>query len=144
MSGNWARSAGGGWRKVGRWAGSRNARADSGESDSYYRPVRGYHFLHTAIDAHSRLAYSELLGYERKATELDSGCYRSGVDTRCRAHTALADVPDMVNDVEERIEEQRTLDLLGNETSGIAVVSRDLSGRRSIRDRPRLTYGANA
>jgi len=62
--------AGGGWRKVGRSAGSRNARADksSGEVDKYYRPVRGYHFLHTAIDAHSRLAYSELLGDERKAT----------------------------------------------------------------------------
>ena len=45
-------------------------RADksSGEVDKYYRPVRGYHFLHTAIDAHSRLAYSELLGDERKAT----------------------------------------------------------------------------
>ena len=55
---------------MGRSAGSRNARADksSGEVDKYYRPVRGYHFLHTAIDAHSRLAYSELLGDERKDT----------------------------------------------------------------------------
>ncbi len=46
--------AGGGWRKVGRSAGRRSARADksSGEFDKYYRPVRGYHFLHTAIDAH--------------------------------------------------------------------------------------------
>lgn len=65
MSRNWARSPRRrGWRKVGRSAGSRSARADksSGELDKYYRPVRGYHFLHTVIDAHSRLAYSELLG----------------------------------------------------------------------------------
>ena len=34
----------------------------------YRNPVRGYHFLHTAIDAHSRLAYSELLADERKET----------------------------------------------------------------------------
>ena len=31
-------------------------------------PVRGYHFLHTALDAHSRLAYTEFLGDERKET----------------------------------------------------------------------------
>jgi transposase InsO family protein len=31
-------------------------------------PLRGYHFLHSAIDAHSRLAYSELLTDERKDT----------------------------------------------------------------------------
>ena len=31
-------------------------------------PLRGYHFLHTAIDGHSRLAYSELLADERKDT----------------------------------------------------------------------------
>ncbi|GFM19752.1 insertion element ISCmi2 transposase [Mycobacterium sp. PO1] len=30
--------------------------------------MRGYHFLHTAIDAHSRLAYSEILSDERKET----------------------------------------------------------------------------
>ena len=30
--------------------------------------MRGYHFLHTAIDGHSRLAYSELLADERKDT----------------------------------------------------------------------------
>ena len=33
-----------------------------------YQPLRGYHFLHTAIDGHSRLAYTELLGDERKGT----------------------------------------------------------------------------
>ena len=31
-------------------------------------PVRGYHFVHTAIDAHSRLAYTEMLADERKET----------------------------------------------------------------------------
>ena len=31
-------------------------------------PLRGHHFLHTAIDGHSRLAYSELLTDERKDT----------------------------------------------------------------------------
>jgi len=30
--------------------------------------VRGYHFLHTALDAHSRLAYSEPLTDERNDT----------------------------------------------------------------------------
>lgn len=53
-----------------------------------------------------------------RSVELDSGYYRSGVDARRRAHTALADVPDMVDDVEDRIVVllQRTLDLLASET----------------------------
>ena len=52
--------------------------------------------------------------------ELDSGYYRSGVEARRRAHTALADVPDMVDDVEDRIEQllQRTLQLLDPSTNG--------------------------
>ena len=62
--------AGGGWRMLGRTAGRRNAQADksSGITTKYRNPVRGYHFLHTAIDAHSRLAYTELLADERKET----------------------------------------------------------------------------
>ncbi|MDA2895522.1 IS481 family transposase, partial [Mycobacterium sp. pW049] len=62
--------AGGGWRMVGRTKGNRNARADksSGVTNKYGNPVRGYHFIHTAIDAHSRLAYSELLADEGKDT----------------------------------------------------------------------------
>ncbi|WP_354563240.1 MULTISPECIES: hypothetical protein [unclassified Rhodococcus (in: high G+C Gram-positive bacteria)] len=53
-----------------------------------------------------------------RSLELDSGYYRSGVDARHRAHTALASVPDMFDDVEVRIEVllQRTLDLLDSET----------------------------
>jgi transposase InsO family protein len=62
--------AGGGWRMLGRTVGNRNAQADksSGRLSKHHNPVRGYHFLHTAVDAHSRLAYSELLADERKET----------------------------------------------------------------------------
>lgn len=62
--------AGGGWRMLGRSAGRRHSRADksSGVSSADRDGRRGYHYLHTAIDAHSRLAYSELLVDERKET----------------------------------------------------------------------------
>ena len=62
--------AGGGWRALGRRRGSHNSQADksSGMFRAPGHPIRGYHFLHTAIDAHSRLAYSELLTDERKET----------------------------------------------------------------------------
>ncbi|CCQ18147.1 putative uncharacterized protein [Rhodococcus sp. AW25M09] len=57
---------------------------------------------------------------ELVAAKLDSGYYRSGVEARRRAHTALADVPDMVDDVEDRIEKllERTLQLLDSSASG--------------------------
>lgn len=62
--------AGGGWRMLGRTVGNRKAKADksSGVTNKYRNPVRGYHFLHTALGAHSRLAYSEMLADERKET----------------------------------------------------------------------------
>jgi transposase InsO family protein len=62
--------AGGGWRMLGRSLGGHNSNTDktSGVFNKYRNPVRGYHFLHTAIDGHSRLAYSELLADERKET----------------------------------------------------------------------------
>ena len=62
--------AGGGWRMLGRATGQHNSQADksSGKRNGYCNPVRGYHFLHTALDAHSRLAYTELLEDERKDT----------------------------------------------------------------------------
>jgi transposase InsO family protein len=62
--------AGGGWRMVGPVVGRRNRQADksSGVMTKYRNPTRGYHYLHTAIDGHSRLAHSELLGDERKET----------------------------------------------------------------------------
>ena len=51
--------------------------------------------------------------------DLDSGYYRAGVEARRRAHTTLADVPDMVDDVEDRIEQllERTLQLLDSSAS---------------------------
>jgi hypothetical protein len=57
---------------------------------------------------------------EPASVDLDSGYYRSGVEARRRAHTALADVPDIVDDVEDRIEQllERTLQLLGSSDSG--------------------------
>ena len=61
--------AGGGWRMLGRTIGNRNAHADKSPGRRRDRHlIRGYHFLHTAIDAHSRLAYSEVLADERKET----------------------------------------------------------------------------
>jgi len=60
---------GGGWRMLGRAVGGHNRQVHStGVTNAYRNPVRGYHFLHTAIDAHSRLAYSEMLADERKET----------------------------------------------------------------------------
>ena len=49
---------GGGHRVLGRQAGKRNNKKQG----------RGYAFLHHAVDDHSRLAYSEILGDERKET----------------------------------------------------------------------------
>jgi len=62
--------AGGGWRMLGRTIGNHNTKADksSGRRSKYGDPLHGHHFLHTAIDGHSRLAYSELLSDERKET----------------------------------------------------------------------------
>lgn len=62
--------AGGGWRILGRTAGNRNSRNDtsSGVKSKRYHPLHGHHFLHTALDGHSRLAYSELLTDERQDT----------------------------------------------------------------------------
>lgn len=62
--------AGGGWRMLGRTVGNRNCRADksSGRRSKHGQPLHGHHFLHTAIDGHSRLVYSEILTDERKDT----------------------------------------------------------------------------
>lgn len=47
---------------------SRNARNHTRARSRSGHPVIGYHYLHTALDDHSRLAYSELLADERKDT----------------------------------------------------------------------------
>jgi transposase InsO family protein len=58
---------GGGWRVHGRSVGARNSRAHT-PVRRHCHPVIGYHYLHTALDDHSRLAYTELLADERKDT----------------------------------------------------------------------------
>ena len=55
---------GGGHRKLGRTIGNRHNKKQG----------RGYAFVHHAVDDHSRLAYSEILGDERKETA--AGFYR--------------------------------------------------------------------
>jgi transposase InsO family protein len=51
---------GGGWRMLGRAAGKRNRHRTAPGSS----PAIGHHYLHTALDDHSRLAYTELLSDE--------------------------------------------------------------------------------
>jgi transposase InsO family protein len=76
--------AGGGWRMLGRTAGNRNAVADKRSGMKRNRRlVRGYHFIHTAIDARSRLAYSELLTDERKETAADFWLRANAWFTEC-------------------------------------------------------------
>lgn len=53
---------GGGWRTVGRAEGKRNNGSGKGAKRA------GYGFIHSAVDDHSRLAYSEILGDEKKET----------------------------------------------------------------------------
>jgi hypothetical protein len=52
---------GGGHRKLGRTTGNRNNKTQSRK-----RPGRGYASIHHAVDDHSPVAYSEILGDERK------------------------------------------------------------------------------
>jgi transposase InsO family protein len=60
---------GGGWRAVGRRRGKLNRTATPAHTTDRWGGARlGYAYLHTAIDDHSRLAYTEILPDERKAT----------------------------------------------------------------------------
>jgi transposase len=54
--------AGGGHRVLGRAAGERNSHADrsTGKLNAWYNPIRGYAYVHAAVDDHSRLAYLEI------------------------------------------------------------------------------------
>jgi transposase InsO family protein len=54
---------GGGWKVLGRPLGNHNNAKATG-----YRGRVGYSFIHSAVDDHSRLANSEILGDERKET----------------------------------------------------------------------------
>jgi transposase InsO family protein len=58
---------GGGHRVHGRQAGKRNSLATTTARRGGH-PVLGYGYLHTALDDHSRLAYTEILPDERKDT----------------------------------------------------------------------------
>lgn len=61
---------GGGHRVHGRQAGKHNSQATvtpAGRNRSY-QPILGYGYLHTALDDHSRLAYTEILPDETKDT----------------------------------------------------------------------------
>jgi transposase InsO family protein len=58
---------GGGHRVAGRSQGKLNSRR-SATARKNSHPVIGYSYLHTALDDHSRLAYSEILGDEKKET----------------------------------------------------------------------------
>ncbi len=59
---------GGGWRAVGRTAGERNKQATTDQRTAGCSPKIGYSYIHSAVDDHSRLAYSEVLPDERKET----------------------------------------------------------------------------
>lgn len=52
---------GGGWRYVGRLQGGRNRAATPGKpKNKWHNPKLGYAFVHTVIDDHSRVAYTEV------------------------------------------------------------------------------------
>ncbi|MDG4841328.1 IS481 family transposase [Micromonospora sp. WMMD967] len=60
---------GGGWRTQGRARGKLNRTATAGHRTDAWGGARlGYAYLHTAIDDHSRLAYTEILPDERQDT----------------------------------------------------------------------------
>jgi transposase InsO family protein len=60
---------GGGWRYVGRQQGTRNKAASSGMTRNKHRyPVIGHAFVHSVLDDHSRVVYSEVHDDERKET----------------------------------------------------------------------------
>ncbi|MEV0985073.1 IS481 family transposase, partial [Brevibacterium sp. NPDC049920] len=60
---------GGGWRYVGRRQGEKNRVATPGKPRNQYGgPKLGYAFVHTVIDDHSRVAYTEVHGDETATT----------------------------------------------------------------------------
>ncbi len=60
---------GGGWRVHGRQVGGRNSQRHPAQQRSrHYNPILGYGYLHTALDDHSRLAYTEILPDETRQT----------------------------------------------------------------------------
>ncbi len=71
-------------------AGNRNAQAHRGPGQHRDRHlVRGYYFLHTAIDGHSRLVYSEMLNF---APNTHAG-YTPTITTAATPHSAANHPP---------------------------------------------------
>lgn len=68
------------------------------------------------IDNESHTDTFETTAAAPVSADLDPGYYERGVQARRRAHVATADVPGLVDEVEDRIEKllQRTLNLLGD------------------------------
>ncbi|OLT35016.1 hypothetical protein BJF84_15835 [Rhodococcus sp. CUA-806] len=67
-----------------------------------------------SVDEQPNVHTAESVVHETISVDLDPGYYERGIAARRRAHAGMADVPDLVDDVEGRIEAllQRTLDLL--------------------------------
>jgi transposase InsO family protein len=59
---------GGGHRVLGRGTSYQNKKATTSDRYRHGRPKIGYCYLHTALDDHSRLAYTEILADEKKET----------------------------------------------------------------------------
>lgn len=60
---------GGGWRFVGRTQGERNRAATPGvKRNKHYNPVIGHAFVHSVLDDHSRVVYSEIHNDETAIT----------------------------------------------------------------------------
>jgi transposase InsO family protein len=77
---------GGGHRVVDRRTGERNAKATTTARRRDGKPVIGWSYLHTALDDHSRLAYTEILPDERKDTA-------AAFWTRAQAFFTAAGIP---------------------------------------------------
>jgi hypothetical protein len=62
--------AGGGWRKLGRTVGNRNRQSDrsTGRTSRHRSPLHGHTYIHSAVDDHSRLTYSEIHDDETRET----------------------------------------------------------------------------
>lgn len=66
---------GGGWRYVGRRHGEKHRAATPGKSLSAYgSPKLGYSFVHTVLDDHSRVAFTEVHDDETAATSVGVLC----------------------------------------------------------------------
>jgi transposase InsO family protein len=84
---------GGGARIHGPAIGYRHRRETAKVRGHNWKPVIGYSFIHTAVDDHSRLAYSEVLADERGQTAADFWLWAAGYFAACgiRVERVLTD-----------------------------------------------------